>query len=175
MKKISKLSLLAGAAFMLAPMVADAGGKDVVRDDRGNVVVNTFENCVLTKWDGSSNCAGISSEELTVYFGFDSAALTGAAKAKLNEVAAKISGSVKSVDIVGFADEIGNADYNVGLSKRRANAVRSYLNSKGINTGAISVEGLGEAGSQSACDAAGGNEKKACLWRDRRVELQLNY
>ena len=183
MKKSSKLSLLAGAALLLSPLAVSAGSyeQDVVRDERGNVVVNTWGNCVLTKWEGgASGCAGqelaISREDLTVYFGFNSSALTSAARSKLDGVIGRIqaAGMVDSVSITGFADEIGGNDYNQRLSSRRSHAVQSYLAQNGVDTSGISLSSLGETSSKSSCAGTRGNERKACLWRDRRVEMGLN-
>jgi outer membrane protein OmpA-like peptidoglycan-associated protein len=190
MKKATVYSLLAGAALFAAPMIASAA-QDVVRDERGNVLTNTWENCVLTKWEVATDaCAAApapaaapvqaiaaSKEELTVYFGFDSSKLTPAETTKLDRVASliKASSSVESVSIIGFADEIGDTGYNSALSTRRATMVKNYLSSKGVNTAGVSLRGLGETNSKSQCEGTAGNERKACLWRDRRTELEINY
>jgi outer membrane protein OmpA-like peptidoglycan-associated protein len=48
------------------------------------------------------------------------------------------------VMIAGHADKSGSASYNVGLSQRRADAVRGYLASRAIPEGVISTEAFGE-------------------------------
>ena len=183
MKKSTVYSMLAGAALFAAPLIASAA-QDVVRDERGNVLTNTWQNCVLTDWEGSAaECTGTpqeiaaSKEALTIYFGFDSSRLTPAGTAKLDRLAGLIgaSSSVSDVSIIGYADEIGGNAYNDALSKRRANAVSSYLASRGVNTSGVELRGLGEGSSKSQCSGTSGNECKACLWRDRRTEIQLNY
>ena len=136
MKKAFTLSLLAGAALVAMPMAqATADGhsmKKVVHDVRGNVVKNTFDNCVITKWDSTHNECGVDTELLTVYFPFASSKLTPAAKAKLDTLVDMLSGSsVESVDIVGFADVIGDRDSNRRLSRRRGNSVTQYLSGYG--------------------------------------------
>jgi outer membrane protein OmpA-like peptidoglycan-associated protein len=45
----------------------------------------------------------------------------------------------------GNADKSGSADYNVGLSQRRADAVRSYLSGRGVPDTAVSTEANGES------------------------------
>ncbi len=182
MKKSTVYSMLAGAALFAAPFIASAA-QDVVRDERGNVLTNTWDNCVLTDWEGGAECGSTpqeiaaSKEQLTVYYGFDSARLTPAAVAKLDRLAGLIgaSSSVSDVSIIGYADAIGGNAYNDALSNRRANAVSSYLASKGVNTSGVTLKGLGEGSSKSQCTSSTGNERKACLWRDRRTEIQLNY
>jgi OOP family OmpA-OmpF porin len=157
----------AGAAFVT---------KDYARTAGGNPVVTKFGDCVLTKWDAASgNCAVAGSEMRTVYFNFNSSALTPAAKTKLNTLAAALKTSkVSSVKIVGFADEIGTPSYNLRLSQKRANAVAAYLRGKGLKViGKSEVRGLGETASKSECADTKGKAQQACLWRDRRVEVEL--
>ena len=46
--------------------------------------------------------------------------------------------------LAGHADKSGAANYNVGLSQRRNDTVRAYLESKGVPGGVISTEAFGE-------------------------------
>jgi outer membrane protein OmpA-like peptidoglycan-associated protein len=46
--------------------------------------------------------------------------------------------------LAGHADKSGTAKYNVGLSERRNDTVRTYLESKGVSSGAIATEAFGE-------------------------------
>jgi outer membrane protein OmpA-like peptidoglycan-associated protein len=189
MINIKKASLLAAFGVMLIPAavfatVETSATQDVVRDARGDVVLNTHGNCVVTKWDsGSDECGGrdilsrLSREERTVYFDFNRSTLNTKEKAKLDEIAKIIldSNEVENVDIIGFADKIGNPSYNKVLSKRRAEAVKAYLAKKGLKTKNIMVEGAGESKSLTKCDAV--TERKdliSCLAADRRVEIKLN-
>lgn len=180
MKTFTKIVMAAAASTMLLAGAAQAGSvKDVVTDERNNVVVNTFGNCVRTKWDATHDKCGfdLSIEARTVYFDFDSASLTPAARAKLDSLVDIImnSSEVDSVNIVGYADMIGSKDYNYRLSMRRAKSVESYLASKGyFDTRSTEVRALGEAAPVSNCAGVKGQELKACLWRDRRVEIELN-
>ncbi len=177
------LSLAAAASVAVFAAQSMASGhshaNDVVRDFQNNIVKNTWDNCVITKWQGGvDTCTDINSELLSVYFNFDSAELTLAAQEKLDKVADILSNSsnVQSIDIVGYADYLGNRSYNRRLSDRRAKAVRSYLESRGyLNTRDVSVMALGENQPVAECDGVTGQELKACLWRDRRVEIKLNY
>ncbi len=179
MNKAIFVSLLAVALMGSAGALnAQSPYKDVVKDVRGNVIKNTWNNCVITKWDAATNeCDGIDSDLLAVYFGFDSDVLTPAAQQKLDTLVGLLgSSSVSSVSIVGYADPIGNSDYNYNLSNRRAASVVKYLQSRGyLNAQTLDVRGLGESAPISECAGLGGAEQKACLWRDRRVEIKLNH
>lgn len=173
---MTKRSIILAAASVLAfAASAQAAYKEVVHNTAGEVVQSSNGACVVTLWDGSSECGASDYELRTVYFDFDSAALTAAAEAKLDTLASALSSKhVKSVKIVGFTDKIGTTGYNVKLSQRRAAAVSSYLAGKGIVVaGGSEVRGLGETSSKSECAGVKGNELKACLWRDRRVEVEV--
>jgi len=181
MKLINTSTILAASGALLLAASANAvdAPKDVVKSSAGRVWVNSFNNCVVTKWDANVNeCdAGVGGnlELRSVYFDFDSAVLTPAAKAKLDVLANSLaSQNAQKVRIVGFADQIGATSYNANLSQRRANAVSRYLAAKGLTVdGNYEVRGLGETASQSKCEGVRGNELKACLWRDRRVEVEV--
>lgn len=172
-----KTSTILAVAGTLA-VAASANAKpyqEVVHDTAGKVVHSTNGECVYTKWEGPNECGAAEYELRTVYFDFDSAVLTPAAKAKLDTLSGALtSRNVQSVKIVGFADKIGTTGYNINLSQRRAAAVSSYLAAKGITvTGNSEVRGLGETSSKSECSGVKGAELKACLWRDRRVEVEI--
>lgn len=186
MKHSFAFALIASAAIVCGtqPASAETVLKDVVKSTYGHVSKNTFGNCVLTKWDSkSSDCAneqaaanGLDKESLTVYFGFNDAKLNSAAIAKLDAAIKAIKGAgIESVSIVGYADEIGKNDYNYKLSSHRGDSVRSYLEKNGVDTKGVEVRGFGEDAPISECKEVKGEELKACLWRDRRVELELNY
>ena len=48
------------------------------------------------------------------------------------------------VTVEGFADPAGSNRYNVGLSQRRAEAVKAYVSSKGLDASLINTVGYGE-------------------------------
>jgi opacity protein-like surface antigen len=70
-----------------------------------------------------------------------------------------------SVMLAGHADRSGAASYNVGLSQRRADAVKAYMSSRGIPGGVISTEAFGE--SQPRVATADGVREL----QNRRVEV----
>lgn len=83
--------------------------------------------------------------DFLVFFDWDSAALTPQAMAILRQAsdAAKTLGGVRVV-ATGHADRSGPAAYNVGLSERRADAVRAELVRLGIAGGEIATLAKGE-------------------------------
>lgn len=109
----------------------------------------------------------------TELFAFDSAKLS-MPQPKLDDIAAALSAdtSITNVAITGYADRLGSAKYNQKLSLRRANAVREYLVSKGIDGGRLKAYGKGASNPIVTCN----NKKRAdlikCLEPNRRVEVE---
>ena len=69
------------------------------------------------------------------------------------------------VAIHGFTDSIGSEAYNLGLSKRRADAVRDVLVKRGIPAGRLTTKGFGKA------DPVADNKTPEGRAKNRRVEL----
>jgi len=81
-----------------------------------------------------------------------------------NVAALKEWGDV-NVEVAGHTDSLGSEKYNMGLSLRRAEAVRNYLVDKGIPAERLTVKGYGE--SQPVAD----NATEEGRFQNRRVEL----
>jgi peptidoglycan-associated lipoprotein len=89
----------------------------------------------------SGNIAGLS----TIFFDFDSSRLTAEARDALaaNVEWIKGRGNV-NVQIEGHCDERGSIEYNLALGERRANAVKSYLVSLGVDANRLNVISYGK-------------------------------
>ncbi len=102
------------------------------------------------------------------FFDFDKAVLKPEGKAKLDNVASKVQGiNLEVIIAVGHTDSVGSDAYNQKLSVRRAEAVKAYLVSKGIDKSRVYTEGKGEA--QPVAD----NKTKAGRAQNRRVEIEV--
>jgi len=78
-------------------------------------------------------------------FDFDKAVLKSADQAELDALAVSVKGiDLEMLIAVGHTDAIGTDAYNLGLSKRRAEAVKTYLVSKGVDAKRIRTEGRGK-------------------------------
>jgi peptidoglycan-associated lipoprotein len=81
----------------------------------------------------------------TVYFEFDDFTLNEEAKAVLAQNAAWLMNNAqRDVIIEGHCDERGTDEYNVALGERRANSVKRYLISLGVNAAQLSTISFGE-------------------------------
>ncbi|OKP04859.1 MULTISPECIES: peptidoglycan-associated lipoprotein Pal [Xenorhabdus] len=80
-----------------------------------------------------------------VYFGFDKYDINGEFAQMLDAHAAflRTNPSVK-VTIEGHADERGTPEYNIALGERRANAVKMYLQGKGVSADQLAIVSYGK-------------------------------
>jgi OOP family OmpA-OmpF porin len=102
------------------------------------------------------------------FFDFDKAVVKPAGKAKLDDLVSKVKGiNLEVIIAVGHTDSIGTDAYNQKLSVRRAEAVKAYLVSKGIEKNRIYTEGKGEK--QPVAD----NKTKEGRAKNRRVEIEV--
>jgi OmpA-OmpF porin, OOP family len=103
-------------------------------------------------------------------FDFDKAVIKKKYYSHLDGVAAEINKdpSIK-VEVQGHTDSIGSEKYNMGLSKRRANAVRNYL----IKKGGVAADRLTAVGYGESMPIAS-NKTKEGRAKNRRVELKVN-
>ena len=77
-----------------------------------------------------------------VLFATNRAELNSGANGNLNKLVAFLNKYPdRTVNIEGFTDSTGSADYNMGLSQRRADTVRSYLVDQGIGSGRLVTSG----------------------------------
>ena len=101
-------------------------------------------------------------------FDFDKYVIRPDARAKLDDLVSKLAGvNLEVIVAVGHTDWIGTEAYNLALSKRRADAVKQYLVSKGIEANRIYTEGKGE--SQPVAD----NRTPEGRQKNRRVEVEV--
>ena len=110
-------------------------------------------------------------------FDFNKADLRAEGKAKLDKLAGDIKGIKLEVIIaVGHADRFGTDAYNQKLSEKRAEAVKAYLVSKGIEPNRVYTEGKGKKQPITKADQCKGPKSKKvidCLQPDRRVEIEV--
>jgi len=78
-------------------------------------------------------------------FDFDKSVLKPEGKARLDDLVGKLKAvNLEVIIAIGHTDSIGSNAYNQKLSVRRANSVKAYLVSKGIEANRIYTEGKGE-------------------------------
>lgn len=102
------------------------------------------------------------------FFDFDKYVLKPEGRAKLDDLVSKIKDvNLEVIIAVGHTDWIGTVAYNQKLSVRRAEAVKAYLVSKGIEKNRVYTEGKGK--SQPIAD----NRTAEGRAKNRRVEIEV--
>ena len=102
------------------------------------------------------------------FFDFNKSVLKADGKAKLDDLAGKVKAiNLEVIIAVGHTDSVGSDAYNQKLSVKRADAVKAYLITKGIEKNRVYTEGKGEK--QPVAD----NKTDAGRSKNRRVEIEV--
>jgi len=80
---------------------------------------------------------------------------------------------LKNIELVGYADRLGTPSHNDGLSTKRADTVRSYLQTHGLGEVPMRSHGEGSRDPLVQCNDSNRNALVDCLAPDRRVELLI--
>ncbi len=104
-----------------------------------------------------------------VFFETDSPELTVQARATLDKQAQWLNryGNYGVVQLEGHADERGTREYNLALGARRAQTVRDYLASRGVNPQRLRTISYGKERPVAVCDDI------SCWSQNRRVVTAL--
>ena len=159
----TKAAPVAAAPVAAAPEACPDGDKDGVCD--------ATDQCPDTKPGTRVGSIGCDCDfTLSLQFAFDSAKLTATDIAQLDKLVPVLSdpsaGFIGGV-IEGHTDSVGTEEYNMGLSKRRAESVASYLQSQGVNLGnRFATEAFGESKPIASNDTAEGRAE------NRRVVIR---
>jgi OOP family OmpA-OmpF porin len=112
-------------------------------------------------------------------FGFDKSVLMPSARDRLDDLARQAAGEdIESISIIGYADRVGDTDYNLKLSQRRADAVKTYLATRPeLAHAPMEAVGKGDANPLTTSDSCPPKMPRAalikCLQPDRRVEVEI--
>ena len=106
--------------------------------------------------------------ENAVRFDTNKSTLTSNAKANLDKLVSVFEHYPDTnIQIYGYTDSTGAADYNLKLSEQRAASVKSYLAGKGLSASRFNTTGLGIADPIATNDTPDGRSK------NRRVEFAI--
>ena len=99
-----------------------------------------------------------------VFFATDQSSLDGSARATLRNQAQWLAQNTEiRIVVEGHADERGTRDYNLALGARRANAVRDFLISQGVDGSRLQTISYGKERPVSLCS------EEACWSKNRRT------
>ena len=177
--KAERDALLASNKAVKDQMDAFAKG---LKDDDGDGVANMFDKCpntpAGTKVDGSgcplpelklqeSEKQVVIEAVKNLEFDFNKSTIRSSSNQYLDKVAELMKNKGYSLKLDGYTDNIGSASINQKLSKDRADAVKSYLVSKGVSSNKVETAGHGEKFPISSNDTEEGRQQ------NRRVEFSL--
>ena len=94
-------------------------------------------------------------------------------KSSARERLAKVAGILIAypdihVEVDGYTDSTGSLEFNERLSQQRAEAVRSYLGSQGVNSSTVTTQGFGPSNPIASNETASGRQQ------NRRVEMVVS-
>ena len=116
--------------------------------------------------------AGVSQSKITLQadtlYDFDKSTLKPEGKATLDKIAADLNKIKLEVIIaVGNTDSVGTDAYNMALGQRRAQSVKAYLTSKGVDGSRIYTESKGKSNPVASNATAEGRAK------NRRTDIEV--
>lgn len=156
-----------------AGAMVDAKGNNIDKD--GNGVPDALENKLDSKYASKEamNNSNLGVEELlnggyiNVYFDFNSSKVSKQSAGSVNFIATYMKQNPSAnIELIGYADEIGNSEYNKTLSEKRAQSVKDVLVASGIGEGRISITGNGE---DASVEKSNGNARQLV----RRVTVKI--
>ncbi|WP_395746040.1 OmpA family protein [Prosthecobacter sp.] len=115
-------------------------------------------------------------ESLALYFEYDRAELHPRALKQLEVIAALMKADPsKKLRIAGHTDEKGADDYNIRLSRGRAEAVKQQLAVLGVPANQVETTGLGKAQPLSPNKKNDGTDNPEGRSHNRRAEIYLDF
>lgn len=181
MKRLQKLLslVLASSVLLLAACskkpVRDANAGQMGQTVDPNAVAVQPDNVAPgTNLEARNLPPGVTEDEFTirglleaVYFDFDRSATAPSEKPKIEAAAKWLKENAdKRMLLEGHCDWRGTAEYNLGLGDRRANAVKRFLETMGVDPKRLEILSKGSVDSKQ-----GGSE--ADMKKDRRVDFVI--
>ena len=149
------------------------------KDTDGDGLMDQDDLCPYKKGDlANRGCPKLSSEEAlalqaafeNLLFETGSDVIKTSSYASLDGLAGVMNKNTSSnLYLEGHTDNQGSSTDNLDLSKRRAQAVKTYLVNKGVSADRIQTAGFGDTKPKASNDTATGRTK------NRRVEMTIKY
>ncbi len=136
-------------------------------DSDGDGVADHLDKCPNTPKGATVNEAGCWSLQATTLYDSNSSYIRAAAYPLLDEVTSILEKNPEmEVEVQGHTDNTGSAEYNQWLSEKRAQRVKDYLVSKGIDPSRLEAKGYG------LTQPVASNATEEGRAQNRRVELK---
>ena len=149
--------VVGGTAGVLIGSKMDKQAQKIEEEIPGAQVERVDDGIVVTFDEGSG-----------VYFATNKYNINAASQENLNKLASVFKEYPDTnILVVGHTDNVGAEDYNMTLSKNRANSVSSYISNKGISSGRLVTNWFGESQPMHDNSTAAGRAK------NRRVNVAI--
>lgn len=151
-------------------LIDKAGGYVSIRsqNEKPSDVKNMSKEEIDTRFKSAIASAPLKPLHVLLYFKSGSNELTDISKDKLPQILRDIQERAPcDVNVIGHADTMGSKEYNIKLSLKRAQSVKEWINSKGVNVTNFKVESYGET---NLLVKTGDNISEE---KNRRVELLI--
>jgi outer membrane protein OmpA-like peptidoglycan-associated protein len=130
---------------------------------------------VMAQGQGTVSCTVLEAKSVSAQdlFEFDKSALSANGKKILSDYAANLlkMKSISTITLVGHTDGMGPVDYNMKLGQSRADAVKAYLVSQGINPSLIQASSKGKSQLLNDEKTADGKDDPIKRQANRRVDV----
>ncbi len=162
---LDKLKSLFGASYQIGSFNVEQAVASATENFRGAI-----RNLLA----GDSSCVAADVVKVlnlqVINFGSASARVPASAVEDLNQSAQVLNacarnGKTARLEVAGYSDNVGGAQANLQLSKKRAEAVRAYLVKTGVPADSLVAQGYGDARSVASNDTASGR------FANRRIEF----
>jgi outer membrane protein OmpA-like peptidoglycan-associated protein len=148
-------AVVGGAAGAFIGNYMDKQAAEIERDIQGAKVERVGEGIKITFSSG-------------ILFDVDKASLKDQSRSELAELSVILNKyNDTNILLVGHTDSTGGDEYNLGLSRRRAQSVSGYLTTQQVASARIGTEGYGKARPVTSNDTAAGRAQ------NRRVEVAI--
>jgi outer membrane protein OmpA-like peptidoglycan-associated protein len=109
-----------------------------------------------------------------IYFGFDSTDIKPEAAQELDKLAQLLIDNPEiKIEMGSHTDSVGSFDYNIDLSRRRAESTVRYLINKGISPDRLTAKGYGETQPIARNTNPDGSDNPAGRAKNRRTEFKI--
>ncbi|HUI77453.1 MAG TPA: OmpA family protein [Bryobacteraceae bacterium] len=174
--KVAEVASVAQKANATADQADRLAEQDqsAIKSDETAIAANAAS---ITALDKAMNYSLVAKADVT--FGFNKSKLGKTDEAALDALVQQAQSTPRvAFELVGFTDPVGSTEYNLGLSRRRADSVARYLVRQGIPLRGIHIIGLGKepvpAGFLADVQAVDPNITRADAMRlARRVRIRL--
>ncbi|NIE69135.1 OmpA family protein [Burkholderia sp. Ax-1719] len=153
---LDKLKALFGSGFDIGVFNVQKAVADATQ---------SFQDALKGLFGSNGSCAGDDVAKVlnlqVVNFGTGSVTIPASAGDDLRQSAKVLKACAKQgkpvhLEVAGYSDNVGDKTTNLTLSKRRAQAVLTYLVAQGVNASTLTAAGYGDANPIDSNDTAGG-------------------